>query len=60
MKMRDTQKKYWRPSSFKNVTNTKIFKVKITSTTVYSLYPEANKKPALQSPPHYIKGAMSV
>lgn len=58
--MCDTQKKYWRPSSFKNVTNTKIFKVKNTSTTVYSLYPEANKKSALQSPPHYIIGAMSV
>jgi hypothetical protein len=60
MKMCDIQKKYWRPYSSKNMTNTKIFKVKITPTTVYSLYPEANEKPALQSPPHYIKEAMSV
>lgn len=58
--MCDTQKKYWRPSSFKNVTNTKIFKVEITPTTIYSIYSEANKKLALQSPPHYINGAMSV
>jgi len=58
--MCDTQKKYWRPSSFKNMTNTKIFKVKITPSTVYSLYPEENEKPALHSPPNYIKGAMSV
>lgn len=58
--MCDTQKNYWKPSSFKNVTNTKIFKVKNTPTTVYSIYPEANEKPALQSPPRYIKGAKSV
>lgn len=60
MKKYDTQKKYWGPSSFKNMTNTKTFKVKITPTTVYSLYPEANEKPALHSPPHYIRWAMSV